>query len=901
MALSHRIIAASASAILTAAVAACTPVQPGVGAPTADAGGATAAAFAATSAAPAALRATLAAPAASPSALPSVPAIPSATAAPLPTASPHASVTQRPTAGPPATGSPTAVPSGAGEAPAAQGVITPLPTVRIGSPTVPAATPVAQATAAGQGAAAGQADRRLAEGKWLQLIGDCVAARRTFADLIAAGPSPSVASEARYRMAQCYLRDQAHAEAATVLEELMAVAPAGDPFRDGATFLLGEALAALGDAPQAETAYRRYLPAAPEIASMVWQRIARQRLAQNDQAGAEEAYREALATSPDWTNTVNSRLGLAGSALERFDAATAVSQYDALRGEKTTGAWAAEMEYSAGVALARSGDLAGAEKRWRNAITADITSRHAHASVVALLDAGLPVDEYLRGVANYHNGGYQLAIAAFDRLRAADPAGRNGDAWYFSALSRLASDDLSGGLAELDRFISDYPQNTRWPDAWLAKGRALAGAQQLREAIDAYRRIADERPDSPAAPKALWQAAVQEERAGVSIAASDAYLDFARRYPKADEAWRAYQDAGLMAFMTGDFSRALAIWQEMAAAPGLPEFSRAVAFFWQGRALERLGLRDAALAAWKTAFERGPDAYYGMRAAERYADLAGGQLAGAEPPGIAPRTADPGLERAELSAWLEGWAGPGKLELPVEVINDGDWRRGVTLLELGQRTAALANFGRVQTRHAENPWTMAALAVAFRDLGANRLSLLSAESVIAKSGKPLREAPPSLQRLAYPLPYEQLIRQEAQKRGLDPRLLAAIIRQESRFEAGAASSAGAQGLMQVMPGTADSIAFQLNWQDFEPQQAYLPYVNVAFGAYYIDQWLDNFDGSLPAALASYNGGPGNARFWREAAPDDDDLMVALIGINETRVYIQTVSVQKEIYERLYPR
>jgi soluble lytic murein transglycosylase len=127
-----------------------------------------------------------------------------------------------------------------------------------------------------------------------------------------------------------------------------------------------------------------------------------------------------------------------------------------------------------------------------------------------------------------------------------------------------------------------------------------------------------------------------------------------------------------------------------------------------------------------------------------------------------------------------------------------------------------------------------------------------------------------------------------------------MIRQESRFETSATSSAGAQGLMQVMPATAQGIADRLGWSDFEPQQAYWPYVNVALGANYIGTWLAHFDGSLAAALAAYNGGPGNAATWRKWAPEDDDLMVALIDFNETRVYAQTVYAQYDTYQRLYP-
>ena len=179
--------------------------------------------------------------------------------------------------------------------------------------------------------------------------------------------------------------------------------------------------------------------------------------------------------------------------------------------------------------------------------------------------------------------------------------------------------------------------------------------------------------------------------------------------------------------------------------------------------------------------------------------------------------------------------------------------------------------------------------------------MLSAEQVVNLSGKSMREAAAGLQRLAYPFPFAELIRGEAAKHDLDPRLLTAIIRQESRFETGAASSAGVQGLMQVMPGTAQSIAEQLGWPNFEPRQAYWPYVNVAFGAYYVQQWLRNFDDSVFTALAAYNGGPGNASAWHKWASQDDDLLAALININETRTYVQAVWSNYEAYARLYPR
>ncbi len=807
----------------------------------------------------------------------------------------------------------------------------------------PSATVLPTITVGEEEAGPSEAPARLVQGRWQQTIGDCDLARRTFAELLAAGTDAASAAEARYRMAQCYLRDDAYAEAWATLAELLEsdgnrrTAPPADPHRPPAQFLQGEALAALANWPAAEAAYTAYLPMAPELAYLTQQRIAVARRAQGNLDGAAEAYRAALALSPDWSNTTAIRRGLADLALEQGHPEEAVAQYDALRGGETTGAWAAEMQYLAGNALARPAQLLAqvaallappgpsgtsgpsgapatpitattptpipvpseALARWQAAVDADITSRYAHSAIVALLDAGAQVDELQRGLANYHNGAYALAIAAFDRLRAADPTGGQGQAWYTAGLSYLALGDLDLGLAELDHFIANFPNSPQWGEAWLAQGRARAAAGQTAEAIATYRRLAESRPDAAEAPLALWRAAALEDAEPPQAAAAETYLAAARRYPGATNAWRAYQAAGLIAFRLGDWPRAAETWREMAGRAELPAFSQPVAYFWLGRALSAGGDPEAAGRAWQEAQKAGPGAFYGLRAAAwATGSPAFEQAAPLAAPASPARSPD---AASEISTWLRTWAGAGELidSFPEYIAADGDWRRGKTLMALGLRPQALAQWERVRTRYANDPWSMAALALAFRDENAYRLSLLSAERVAALSGKLMREAPAALQRLAYPFPYADLIRAEATARELDPRLLAAIIRQESNFEGGATSVAGAQGLMQVIPGTAEGIARQLNWPDFEPQHAYLPYVNVAFGAFYVHQWLTHFDGSLVAALAAYNGGPGNATVWYQWAPDDDDLLAALININETRTYVQAVWTNYEAYRRLY--
>jgi soluble lytic murein transglycosylase len=756
-------------------------------------------------------------------------------------------------------------------------------------------------------------DVRLDAARGLQAIGDCAGARRELADLLAGKSVAAEAAEARYRMAQCYLGDDAPAEAAATLTQLLVAAPVSDPYRAPANFLLGDAYMKLGKWTDAEKSYLAYLPLAPEIQAVTWQRIGLVRKANANPIGAAQAYSTALQSSFDWTNTVAIRRALADLSAGQGDYRGAAAQYDLLRGKTANNAWAAEMQWLAGSAFAKAGDQAAARQRWQAAIDADPKSGFAHQALVALLDAGAPVDEYQRGVVDYQNGLYELAIQAFERLRASDPSGRKGAAWYYTGLSYLNLGQTDRALAELGNFIAAYPESPYWADAWLAKGRAQENAGKATDAIATYQEFARHRPDAPQAPKALWRAAVLLASAGRTADATAQYLALARAYPSADEGWRAYQAAGLNYFRADDWRRAGDTWDEASRAD-LPAATRAMTYYWLGRAQAAAGEQAAALRSWKAAWDSDPGSFYALRAADRAGGLA--VLGGATPGPAAsalpqPRdtataqpTAPPGSlteEGQELATWLRTWAGDGTLTLPSAVISDPDWQRGQMLLALGLRSQALAAFDRVQQRQKDKPWALTGLARAFRDMGAYRLSLLSAEAVASLwKGGSVRDAPSALQRLAYPLPFTDLLRQEAGKWNVDPRLLAAMIRQESRFETSATSSAGAQGLMQVMPATAQGIAGRLGWSDFEPQQTYWPYVNVALGANYIGTWLSHFNGSLVAALAAYNGGPGNAANWRKWAPADDDLMVALIDFNETRIYVQTVYAQYDTYKRLYP-
>lgn len=140
-------------------------------------------------------------------------------------------------------------------------------------------------------------------------------------------------------------------------------------------------------------------------------------------------------------------------------------------------------------------------------------------------------------------------------------------------------------------------------------------------------------------------------------------------------------------------------------------------------------------------------------------------------------------------------------------------------------------------------------------------------------------------RLLYPLRYEQIIDGHARNYELDEALLAAVIYQESKFEARAKSDSGAIGLMQLLPDTARGIAARTGGSRFRVADLYDPEINVRYGSWYLRHLLDKY-ADVELALAAYNGGQGNV---------DRGIRYA-----ETDAYVDRVEELRQIYRRAYP-
>lgn len=167
--------------------------------------------------------------------------------------------------------------------------------------------------------------------------------------------------------------------------------------------------------------------------------------------------------------------------------------------------------------------------------------------------------------------------------------------------------------------------------------------------------------------------------------------------------------------------------------------------------------------------------------------------------------------------------------------------------------------------------------------------------------RPVDEAPRRYWEMLFPLPYRTELEKDARAQGLDPFLLAGLIRQESEFNPGARSHANAWGLTQVQPATARQIARRAGVPRFTPRQLFQPAVSLKIGAAYFKAMLDQHGGNLPHTLAAYNAGPARLAQWlawgiRYREPAE---FIESIPFTETRDYVQAVMRNADMYKRLY--
>ena len=220
------------------------------------------------------------------------------------------------------------------------------------------------------------------------------------------------------------------------------------------------------------------------------------------------------------------------------------------------------------------------------------------------------------------------------------------------------------------------------------------------------------------------------------------------------------------------------------------------------------------------------------------------------------------------------------------------------------RVEALESIGREDLAHLELVLASRARRAPEVDLAlAEGLSargyVLDAQAIAERHIRDHKRTPLEFWRLSYPRPYSDTVNSAAAEFNVDPLLIWAVMREESRYDPAAVSWVGARGLMQIMPTTQTGIAERLG-ENIPPGDAFTPQANIRMGASYLRLMTDYFKGDLELAIMAYNGGAASVESWLgDPQVSNRDDLLRWIGFGETREYLERVALSYRVYQELY--
>jgi len=557
------------------------------------------------------------------------------------------------------------------------------------------------------------------------------------------------------------------------------------------------------------------------------------------------------------------------AVLAQGDSARAETLYRELLRDADGGLAASGRERLAALTLAR-GDTTAARELYRETLLAAGRTAAGGAAAAALVRlGGLDREEALAAArALDRQGNGSRALEAYDAyVRSAREAGVEPDAAARVERARLASTVPRRVAEAVEEFraLDEHPDpavGARALDVWAGlrqrQGRA-DNARTLREwLVERY-------PDTDQAASAVFLQGDDAQDRGDWAEAAAHYRRVAEMAPARSLAGAARMRVGQILLHTGDREGALATYR--AYLDDFPEGRRwAEAGFWAGWILAEAGDTASAAPLLERILEEDPFSYYALEAATILGRSYPGELAEgpvlAESPWVAS-----GLERLDLmeEAGLEEALGIHVEALVTRAGGDGP-EAMYPLAEgliLRGRTIEGINLGWAMVREGEG-WNARLL------------------------------------RILYPFPSREMVEREALEWGLDPLLMAGLIRQESAWDRDIVSSAGAVGLMQVMPPTGRQLARAIGPAGFSTESLETPEVNLHLGGRFLRDMLDRFGPELPLVLSAYNAGPSRAQRWRTFPEAPDRLrFTERIPFTETRGYVKNVTRNLALYRALY--
>jgi soluble lytic murein transglycosylase len=723
--------------------------------------------------------------------------------------------------------------------------------------------------------------------------GELAGMAATLDHLLQRQPDAGLRRRATFHVAEARLLGGDPAGATEVLRSFIADGPA-DEWTARTHFLLARAYEQAGLHAEAIATYRHYRSLNTILAPYAAKRQAAQEAAVGDTvamiANLEAAGAEQIAPTQraEILETLIKHYGEQGQPdlqLARYKDLLALARRPDYR---------AGLLLRAAAVAAESGNTE-AQRNWlRELVETYPESPEAPAAVGLLEESGDPVAAYQAGRIVFLHGKNEEAIKYFDAALASELTDADRfEARRLRALARRGTGAFEEALAELGDLAGGGGATPAQRQAELDYIQTVGQSGNIEWAIGGYRRFATAYPEDTLTPEALWRASQLQESTDPE-AAMQAALDLGRLFKTTDQAHAALRKAAVYFRNKDRLPEAITAWRLL--GEGAKGWDAAEGHFWAAMTLMEGKDRSGALEQMRAAAAAAPETYYGVRARE---------FLGERGAGTARLSATIDRETwQQAAAWIGEWTGRPPASDVDQTLADfaatPEVARARELGLLGLHEEARQEWLAALERWNEAPeqqWYLGSLAFADHQPD---IAIKAGERLVALSpaGRIAPETPRGVLHLLFPTPYARVARQEAEQASIDPRLLYAVLRQESRFRPDVTSWVGARGLAQVMPATAEGIAAALGIADFHVDQLYSPAVSLRFGAFYLGQQMRAFDNSIQAAAAAYNGGPGNAERWL-AASSHPDYFTELIDYRETREYVKIVYGNWGMYRMLY--
>lgn len=715
------------------------------------------------------------------------------------------------------------------------------------------------------------------------------------------GADPEIQSAALLGIGRTYLYEQDYYHAVENFEELITNYPES-PHLAQAYFFLAQSQEAQEHYGEAVQAYNQYLETASNaIEAYILDLRGDAEYASGNFLDAATSYSLAR-QAPSVLDEIFIGLKQARANAVGGDTPTALILYDDLYYRTNNENTRALISLRKGQIYLDEGQTEKAYEAFLDAVNNYPTSYHAYSALIVLVDAGVQVDELNRGLVDYFAGEYGVAKSAFDRYLQGTPEDP-GTAYYYYGLSARALGGYEESIEWWQKLIDLDSTHRYWDEAWEQSAYTQWAFQgDYDTAIQTLLAFIDQASAHPRAAEFLFDAAIVSERAGSLGQAAELWEQVLNTYPDDWRAVRAIFLSGIAHYRAGDYSAALGAFQRTLAASDTLE-ERATAQFWIGKTHYALGDEEVARRAWEITAGIDPTGYYSERARDILYNRSP-----FTPPSNYDLGIDPLGERQKAENWLrttftlsesQDLRGLGALG------TDPHLQRGQMLWDLGLYENARSEFEQLRQQVAGDPELTYRLANYLIDTGAYRPGIFAARGVLDLAfmdDAQTLSAPSHFNHIRFGTYYADLIFPLANEYGFHPIFIFSIVRQESLFESYIQSPATARGLMQIIPSTGAEIAENLGWpDDYSSDDLERPIVNLRFGIDYLNTQYKAFNGNYYAALAAYNGGPGNALQWYELAPDDPDLFLEIIRFAETREYIRGIYEIFTIYRLIYDR